>query len=644
MGKVAEIIAALKTTAAVVSQGRFWAAMGRALLSPALLVVVTAWLALSFPGDLAQLAKLGFGAAGIGVALIGMACTALLYPLLMRAWCPEAARAVAVAMQLDLPELPLPSVARFIGAWLAVVLTGLLLLVPALFLPPPFSWLTLLPAALVFGSYQMRCALCIHAGPRTIKTVVANTTLRRTLIWSPLCGLPMVLFSSAISAIKGPLLPPHFLSSTPAEKVIVAFGMAGGLALLIVVLVMWAALSMQALGAPAAPAPAPPAPAPAAPVPVVPAARLVASAPGPVAPPRRPIRARTWLLLLFAVLVTGAACAYAKRLDLLHQYLIASDLDYSAHAEFTQGKQRTEDFLLAMLEKSACAGDVERIGKMINVGLHPRRQTLGAALACAAEKGYVTTARYLIEKGADVNFRLREPLGSEALTPLTPLQLAAHSRKAEMVRLLLDSGANAALQFETENGAMVPGALHFAAMNKDGDMIRVLVTAGANPNAVAPRGALFLFMEAAVPPADAAGWEVLIGSAERAGLVIGARDADGGDLLHWAAGRGQFALIDVLLARGFDRLRPQRSGALPLMRLAAWYQDSKVEPGPELETALQALSSGVSDINLPVTVHELHPGGYSSTQHTWTIARVAAERPRVRALFGKRVDDSMLGW
>jgi hypothetical protein len=67
-----------------------------------------------------------------------------------------------------------------------------------------------------------------------------------------------------------------------------------------------------------------------------------------------------------------------------------------------------------------------------------------------------------------------------------------------------------------------------------------------------------------------------------------------------------------------------------------------VEPGPELEYALNGLTSGVRDINMPASFMQSQSPTQWGRVENWTIARAAAAKPRLRAMFGNRVDYSML--
>lgn len=639
-----ELGRALAVTAQVLVQRRFWSAMGRGLLSPPLLVVITVTLTLNLFVDVRQIAALGIHGGGIGVLVAGSAGMLLLFPLLMRAWCPEVARAVLRVKQLDVPELALPSIARFIGAWLVVVVIGVLLVVPAVFLPPPYSWGLLLPAALLFSGYQVRCALCIHADSNESQAVVAATMMRRTLLWWPLCTIPLYVANEAKTVLKGLFDSPFDLVASPASRAIDLIGMAGGLAAVAVALVMWAALSLHALEErtggrwPRVPEKSGSTPGPAA----------TPSAPVSPAPAgqrrRRAPSARAWLLAVLVVIVAGSAYAYSERLVLLHHYLAWTDAQYKTDIRYSPDGLPIEPFLASVMQRSACANRLPRIRTMFKAGYKPDEFTLGYALACAAKHDNLEFVRFMLDQGADVNSMPGNyELGSR--TPLTALQHAVANRSGAMLELLLSKGADAALRSHWNYGEPGPSALHFAALNRDAEMIGTLIKAGAKPDAAGPETPIYWFMEATALQGKhaAADWEAALAVAERAGLSVDAGDFYGGTLLHWAASQGQLELIEVLLARGMDPKKQEKEGAYPFMRLAAWYRYSTVEPGPALESTFTALTAGLHDINPSASFTQQFTDKRWGKEIQWTIASAAAVKPRLRALFGDRIDYSMLG-
>lgn len=90
------------------------------------------------------------------------------------------------------------------------------------------------------------------------------------------------------------------------------------------------------------------------------------------------------------------------------------------------------------------------------------------ALQWAALKGHESLARFLLRKGAEVDFRRHPP-------SYTALHLAAQEGNTEMVRLLLENGATIEImdrRFET--------ALHMAAMRGKIGVVRLLLDKGAD--------------------------------------------------------------------------------------------------------------------------------------------------------------------
>ena len=137
---------------------------------------------------------------------------------------------------------------------------------------------------------------------------------------------------------------------------------------------------------------------------------------------------------------------------------------------------------------------------------HYLEKTLPNDLSYAAMLGDVTAARRVISFGVDVNGRDQEGL--------TPLLRAVMHGNAEVLRLLLEHGADVSIR----GGENYPGeagliALHAAAWNGHDDIYRLLVAAGADPTARSDDGYSVLHRVAASKAGDSnhtALWELLI--------------------------------------------------------------------------------------------------------------------------------------
>jgi ankyrin repeat protein len=639
MSWISDVVTALRLTGQVAVQGRFWLSILRALLGPALLLLIAVLILVLYvnTGIMSIIAG-GSGLANVATAVALLVCVCVTAPLLLRSWCPPVARAVVAAMQVDLPELPLPSLGRFVAAWVLVAFVGLLLAVLTFFIPRPFSWIMFLPLALLASGYQVRCALCIHADAGERAAVTGNTTLRRALLWFPLCGLPLYVYEQGKTWVKALIISPYDFTATTTSRLVDVLGMAASLAVFVVVLVMWAAFSLQALaerrGHAALGGRRTGRDAPQSPVIVAPREPLARRAPLRTVP-SNPAPVGKWILVGVAALAGVTAVAYAARQPLTHRYLLWTDPDYAQEAQYNTGKTSGEALATA-LKEAGCNGKLARIKLLMRIGVGTTPDSLGPALVCAAKAARTDIALFLIDKKANVNAMPIEA-GADPRLPATALQYAVAGKNQVLADLLISKGADVSLQAP---GA--PAAVHFAAAGMDTSMIAMLIGAGARPDASTPKAPIFYFVEAAATSTSAdrsaAGWAAVITRAERAGLSTSGQGGDGGNLLHWAAGRGELGLVDVLLARGLDRHRQDKRGAMPYMLLANWYRYASAEPGPELEFMLKALTSGLSDLNGAAVIET--PRGM---EEGWTLARAAAARPRVRAVFGERISYATLG-
>lgn len=637
---------ALTVVLRVAGQGRFWGSLVRALFTVPIIAMVAVlalarYLLLVTPINVLY----AFPSVAANILLILLA-GALLAPLLARAWCPIAARAAADGLGLSLAEEPLPPYLTFLGWWLLMAVLLVLMAVPAVFVPRPFSMIMLIPAAIVVSGFYVRCVLCVHASAEMRKEILGRTLAKRIVIWTPLCSIPLYAVTRVQEYLMGLRGFAMDIEPTAATRAADLCFLVAGAAVFALVLVLWAALALQelagrdkaaALGAePQLKAPLKAAPA------VRPRARFAvvdeASA-WPASPAMR------WHLPVLGVLLALSALGYMSRMYLLNWYLNMTDQDY-AQEHFHQSQRLGAEQLLAIaMREAACRGNLERAQLIARAGVKFARRERELALLCAAGAGQMDAVRYLVGQGADVNATPRKESGAET-TPVSALQMAVDKRQSDMVALLLEMGADPNLQSNEEKAGDAVGPLHLAAKRGDLRLAATLIGAGARPGAPIPKPPMFYYVEQLIArstPVTPVNWELELTRALKAGLTLGGTDNKGANLLHMAATNGQFGLIDALLARGVEWRVPDNERSLPFMHLLAWYSVAGVEPGTELETALERLTQGLPNINVRgnFAVGPSHQPLY--LENGFSVGRVASNMPRVRQLFGDRIDYSHLG-
>lgn len=604
-----ELGVALKVTLHLLAQRRFWAGLGRASLSPPLLLVLAGILVLYASVDWAHVLLIGNS-----VWLGALVCAWLLVPpMLMQAWCPAIARAAVAELQLDLPEVQAPALWRYLGWWLLVLLVVGFGVAASLLLPRDGIWLQLMPLVLMGGWFHLRAALCLHAKPRTAQAVARATFLRRTLVWMPLAAGLLVLSARAGMAAKGWLLPVAEYSASAASRLFDLGLIALQAPVAAAALTLWGVLALRALDQVLArDRQHPPSRA------VPPLAPAVASPAAPPVAARPPLGAPSWKATLLVLLLVAPALAYLSRLRLYDLYLIRTDPAYAAEnppSHYIGFEQRME----AVLHRAACKGDRNRVSLLDKAGLDIR---LPRAMACAVQNSRDQVVEYLLARGLPASGSLDSPHDDR------PLLHAVRAGHVEIAQMLLRAGAQPNIPpGHRWRQAGEPSLLAVAAQKGDVAMLRALRSAGAQGYEEDAHHPAFLFVEAAAREAGG-DWAAVLASMEKSGLSIRDRDADGATLLHWAASHGEFRLIALLLKRGIDPLQADGNGELPFLHLARWYQGTAVEPGPELELALSLLSAGVADINAP---------------GAGDLANIAAARRRVRLAFAGRIDYSSLG-
>lgn len=211
---------------------------------------------------------------------------------------------------------------------------------------------------------------------------------------------------------------------------------------------------------------------------------------------------------------------------------------------------RNEAFATAIVDllKAARAGDAERVKALLQADprLLVARDPMGnTALIMAVNSGHDALAELLFDAGVEPGLHEsaaigdsrrvraaldRDPLQLDADSPegFTPLALAAHFGHADVMRLLIDGGADLN-RVATHRIAVTP--LHAALFGRQIEAARLLIERGAD-----------ITLARGGTGSQRAGWTPL----------------------HYAAGMGFGELVLPLLDRGADPSRPDQDGKTPL--------------------------------------------------------------------------------
>src|SRR5690349_5698161 len=203
-------------------------------------------------------------------------------------------------------------------------------------------------------------------------------------------------------------------------------------------------------------------------------------------------------------------------------------------------------------------------------------------LADAAMRGDKEAVRSLLKQKVDVN----AAHGDGA----TALHWAAYNDDVELVKMLLDAGAN--VKAATREGAITP--LFMACTNGDAPMIEALLKAGADAKSVKSNGTTALMTAAASGSAEAV--KVLI----EHGADINAKEAVYGQTaLMFAAALNRDSVIKVLMEHGAEanvattvrklaRVRFDQDGNIVEDRPGAKPAGGPATPDPKAEDAARA--------------------------------------------------------
>ena len=192
----------------------------------------------------------------------------------------------------------------------------------------------------------------------------------------------------------------------------------------------------------------------------------------------------------------------------------------------------TDDLMGTALTKVASVGDLATVRKLVEKGADVNEKikdgTGRTALIKAAEKGHIDIVRYLIGKGADVNYKA-------TMSADTALEDAAAGGYIDIVKLLIEKGAL------VNSGGVAP--LIAAAEKGHADVVRFLIEKGANINANSGNGT-------ALMASVAGGYIDIVQLLLEKGANVNVNV--GGTALMFAARKGDTGIVQALIKKGAD--------------------------------------------------------------------------------------------
>ncbi|KAH8432426.1 uncharacterized protein LDX57_010062 [Aspergillus melleus] len=235
------------------------------------------------------------------------------------------------------------------------------------------------------------------------------------------------------------------------------------------------------------------------------------------------------------------------------------------------------------LQAAAYAGTEESVRLLLQKGAHVNLEggQYGTALQAAAFKGHEGVVRQLIEAGADVRIQGGEPEGWEhskarswwndrmqdtlsAIKQIGPqrrqsgkfgtaLQAAAISGNVEIVRMLVDNGADIR---DIDRYGQTP--LHRAAYHGHEAVVALLLDRGAIPDHQDSNGYSSTLFAASF------GFKAVLTRLFTAGAELDLQDQSGNTVLHHAAMKGHLTIVEQLITHGYDLEQKNSAGKTAL--------------------------------------------------------------------------------
>jgi ankyrin repeat protein len=220
----------------------------------------------------------------------------------------------------------------------------------------------------------------------------------------------------------------------------------------------------------------------------------------------------------------------------------------------------------------------EMVKTLLAYGAEVNRPNFAGVLPifAAAQTGSLPIVQTLLAAGASVD--AKRGCG-------TPLYTASSGGYVDVIRALLAAGA--AIN-QAANDDCTP--LYMAACTGRAHAVKVLLEEGANPSMGDSRGETPLHAAACRGQIEAV--RELVDATESAGVNLDLRTQDGKTPLLWASWHEQVEIVQLLLNKGADPLRPDHAGNTPLSVSLALEAEADTFEARDLRNQSQSQSQG----------------------------------------------------
>lgn len=277
--------------------------------------------------------------------------------------------------------------------------------------------------------------------------------------------------------------------------------------------------------------------------------------------------------------------AYGGNLDMF-KFLESQGLDYNA-------KDKDNSSTIFWAAQGNATDIVKYLVEEKNIDVNVVDDLENIPLKIAVERGCFDVVSYLLEKGADINYKLKDNV--------TWLILAARNNNTELIKLLLDKGSEINVFDDFGNTPLINAAAH-----GNFEVVKILIENGANLDpGICKRESC---NNSGQTPLHTATWRYpnIVEYLVKKGSDVNKKDLDGNAALHHATWSDSIRTISLICDKGGDVNIRNNLGETPLIKAI-------MRKRPEIINALLKYKADVSitDNNGKTALHYAAIAGYS---------------------------------